>query len=104
MFTVKRTTTSNIVNRDVDIEKYEYDKLSDAIDKLDSLKKEDKARYAVLKKKYPLIFTDASASETSYHFTFGKCLIECEILGVIQDAEKEFYIARQMEQGGIAWH
>lgn len=103
MFTVKRTTTSNIVNRDVDIEKYEYDKLSDAIDKLDSLRKEDKARYAILKKKYPLVFADENSSEISYHFTFGKCLIECEIIGILQNAEKEFYIARQIEQGGFEW-
>ena len=91
MFIVKRTkrNTSHITTRAVHIARYEHDNLSDAIEHMEQLRRADSARYSTLVSKYPWFFADHDISKTSYHYTFGQCTISCEIIGVLEDAEKE---------------
>lgn len=97
MFVVKRTTTSLITNIDVSTQKYEYEELYDALDHIKRLRKEDMARYKTLIAVYPSFFADYNFDETTYHYTIGKCTISCEIIGVLEDAEKEFYMNCQLK-------
>lgn len=96
MFTVKRTKTSLITHNDIYVQKYEYDELYDALNHMERLRKEDAARYEILVSKYPSFFADSDYNKTSYHYTFEACLISCEVIGILEDAEQEFYVKYQL--------
>ena len=95
MFTVKRTTTSLITSHAMRFEKYEYQKLIDAIKHFEDFKTEDKARYEILMRKHPELYFDNSCSTNHYHFTVGDCEVYCEIDGLYESANDEFYIKFQ---------
>lgn len=95
MFKVERIVTSLVTNRPVNLQRTEHTTLIDALKKMEELRLEDRARYKCMQLKKPNYFFDESHDEISYHFVVGKCIIGCEILGIEEDARKEFYIERQ---------
>lgn len=99
MFTVKRTMTYT-TNNDTDIESYKCNTLDEAIGLMEKLRKADEVRYLALMQKYGnKFFMDYSNDKISYHYTVGRCVISCEITdGLIEDAEREFYISRQLNK------
>lgn len=101
MFTVKRTITSLITNIEISNHKAEFKNLYDAISYLEKQKTVDRARFELLKSKYPdYFFSDSSCSKTFYHYTFGRCKISCEIVEALEDAEKEFFMKAQLRDIG----
>lgn len=98
MFTIKRETSNYMKGYNVNVEKYEREQLSDAIELVEKLRKADLTRYTTLMSKHPNLFYDDSHDNTSYHFVIGNCEITCNIEGIYEDAYREFFMECQLKE------